>query len=153
MLSFSMKDLTSALLAFTHFLLLITSYYIVKPERDTLIVNRIGPEILPNFYLLVAVITLAVVWGYNCLIRRFDARRFVLYVQGAVGLNLLLFWQLMLAGVAMSASFFVWASIYNILLVALFWSLTNDLFDQILNVNNPVSTAVFVNYYSHHTAC
>ncbi|MBW2734602.1 MAG: hypothetical protein JRH20_19615, partial [Deltaproteobacteria bacterium] len=124
-----MKDLTSALLAFAHFLLLITSYYIVKPVRDTLFVKRIGPEMLPYFYLLVAAITLVVVWAYNRLLRRCEARRFVLYVQAAVALNLLLFWQLMLADVAMSAVFFVWASVYNILLVTLFWSLTNDLFD------------------------
>ena len=44
-------------------------------------------------------------------------------------LNLVGFWWLKAQGYAVSAPFYVWASVYNILVVTLFWSLTNDLCD------------------------
>ena len=125
-----MTELRPTLFAFLHFFLVISSYYIIKPVRDALFVKSIGPDRMPLFYLLVAAIVLVVVWAYNAVLRRVDSRRFVVALQALVALNLLLFWGLMVHGIALPALFYVWASIYNILVVTLFWSLTNDLFDS-----------------------
>ena len=117
------------LLAFLHFFLVISSHYIIKPVRDALFVKSIGPDRMPYFYLLVAGVVFVVVWGYNALLRRVDSRRFVIALQLVVALNLVGFWWLMSQGIPLSAAFYIWASVYNILVVTLFWSLTNDLFD------------------------
>ena len=119
-----------ALLAFTHFFLIIFSYYIIKPVRDALFVKSIGPENLPYFYLAVAAITLVVVALYNTLSRHLGSRRLVLWLQLFVTANVAAFWLLMRSGtIELSAAFYIWASVYNVLLVTVFWSLTNDLFD------------------------
>lgn len=119
----------AAILAFLHFFLLIASYYIIKPVRDALFVKTIGPDKLPYFYLAVAAIVFLVVALYNALLRRYDSRRVVLALQLLVGLNIVAFWWLMQNGtLRLAAAFYVWASVYNVLLVTVFWSLTNDLF-------------------------
>ena len=122
-------DLRPTLLAFLHFFLVISSYYIIKPVRDSLFVKSIGPDRMPYFYLLVAAVVFGVVWVYNAVLQRVDSRRFVIALQAVVVVNLLGFWWLRTAGYAVSAPFYVWASVYNILVVTLFWSLTNDLCD------------------------
>jgi len=122
-------DLRPTLLAFVHFFLVISSYYVIKPVRDALFVKSIGPDRMPYYYLLVAGVVFVVVWGYNALLRRVDSRRFVVALQSVVVINLLVFWWLMSRGVSLSSAFYTWASVYNVLVVTLFWSLTNDLFD------------------------
>ena len=124
------SELWPTLLAFLHFFLIIFSYYIIKPVRDALFIKTIGPDRLPYFYLAVAGVVLLVVAIYNQLLRRFDSRRFVVALQGVVALNILAFWWLMAAGHRISTAFYIWASVYNVLMVTLFWSLTNDLFDS-----------------------
>jgi AAA family ATP:ADP antiporter len=116
-------------LAFVHFFLVIASYYIIKPVRDALFVKTIGPDHMPLFYLVVALVVFLVVALYNRLIQHFDSRRFTVGLQALVVVNILSFWALMAAGLRPSASFYIWASVYNVLLVTIFWSLTNDLFD------------------------
>ena len=123
------QDLGPVALAFAHFFLVISSYYIIKPVRDALFVKTIGPDKMPFYYLLVAGVVFVVVSGYNALHRRVDSRRFVVALQAAVALALLGFWWLMHQGLDLSALFYTWASVYNVLVVTLFWSLTNHLFD------------------------
>ena len=123
------SELRPTLLAFLHFFLVISSYYIIKPVRDAMFVKSIGPEYMPYYYLLVAGVVFVVVWGYNGILRRVDSRRFVVAVQIVVALNLLGFWWPMSRGIQLSAAFYIWASVYNILVVTLFWSLTNDIYD------------------------
>jgi AAA family ATP:ADP antiporter len=125
-----MTELRPTLLAFAHFFLVISSYYIIKPVRDALFVKTIGPDRMPLFYLVVAGVVLVVVGLYNQIIRQLDSRRFTLYLQGLVALNILIFWWLMWrTDLRLSVSFYIWASVYNVLMVSVFWSLTNDIFD------------------------
>lgn len=118
------------LLAFFHFFLVITSYYIVKPVRDSLFAYQIGPEQLPFYYLKVAAITFVVVAIYNKIIFYIDSRRFTIWMHWLITINLLLFWYYSYQRYNISAFFYIWASTYNILVVTMFWSLTNDSFDK-----------------------
>lgn len=50
----SMRELRPTLLAFAHFFLIISSYYIIKPVRDALFVKTIGPDRMPYLVGLVS---------------------------------------------------------------------------------------------------
>jgi ATP:ADP antiporter, AAA family len=68
---------------------------------------------------------------YSALVARYPRHRVIPFVYAFFLLNLLAFYGLMEAGVApkpVARSFFVWASVYNLFVVSVFWSFMADLF-------------------------
>jgi AAA family ATP:ADP antiporter len=124
---------TPALSALAFFFVL-TSYYIVRPVRDQLS-GAVGSQSLPLFYGAVFVVMLLLTPAFGALVARFPRRQLVLWSYGFFMLCLLVFVPAFVAQESIGARtlgvvFFVWASVFNLFVVSLFWSVMADVFDS-----------------------
>jgi ATP:ADP antiporter, AAA family len=122
-------ELRQVSLAFISFLLLLCGYYILRPVRDEMGVQT-GVERLQWLYSGTFVFTLLTVPAFGWLVKRVSRERLVPALYGFVVLNLLIFYTVFAAGITRlsAAAFFLWLSVVNLLVVALFWSKVSDTF-------------------------
>lgn len=117
-----------------YFFCVLASYYIIRPVRDQLSAAA-GSTQLPIFYLAVLVATLLLTPLFGMLAARFRRSQFVPAVYAIVALLTMAFIPLFALQERISATvlgtlFFIWASVFNLLIVALFWSFMADIFDR-----------------------
>jgi AAA family ATP:ADP antiporter len=117
------------LLALNSFLLLM-SYYLLKTVREPLILTQGGAEVKVYSAAVQALLLLAIVPAYGALASRVSRIRLITWVTLIFAANLLLFYVFGLAGVREGVVFFVWVGIFNVLIVAQFWSFANDLYSE-----------------------
>lgn len=108
--------------AFVYFFLLLASYYVLRPVRDSLAVGA-GAKTVQELLAWTFVAMLALVPAYGALCARLPRARFLPVVYAFFALNLLGFYVHMDARV-----FFVWLNVFNLFAVSVFWSLMADLF-------------------------
>jgi AAA family ATP:ADP antiporter len=127
------RDEVAALLgAFLYFFSLLCSYYIVRPMRDEMGVAG-GVEHLQWLFTGTFLAMLAVVPLFGWVSSRYERRRFLPAVYYFFILNLLLFFVLFRAGVThawVARAFFIWASVFNLFVVSVFWSFMTDIFSN-----------------------
>ena len=122
-------EIGAVLWSFAYFFCVLCSYYILRPLRDEVGV-MVGPDGLQWLFLLVFLVMLAVVPVFGWIVSRFARRRIVPIVYGFFVLNLAVFWLLLSQpqqGNTAAAAFFVWLSVFNLIVVSLFWSAMSDL--------------------------
>jgi len=115
---------------FLYFFLTITSYYILKPVRDSAFIHEYGAEKLPYAWLLTIVVLPLFVSAYV---------KFVDFLEKNVLLSSTLIFFIINLGVFwwfsqfqyrwLYAIFFVWVSIFSVMTVTQFWLYANDLFN------------------------
>ena len=118
--------------SFIMFFALLSAYYIVRPVRDEMGVAA-GKDALHHIFSVVFVVMLASVPLFGWLASRFARRTVLPAVYLFFVLNLIGFWALLksdTAGPLTAASFFVWASVFNLFVVSLFWSLMSELWSN-----------------------
>ncbi len=116
--------------SFTYFFCLLCSYYIVRPMRDEMAIAG-GVEKLQWMFTGTFLAMLAAVPLFGWLVRRFPVRRFLPYVYFFFTGNLLLFFILFNSNIHhayVARIFFIWASVYNLFIVSVFWSFMADSF-------------------------
>jgi ATP:ADP antiporter, AAA family len=110
--------------AFGYFFLVLASYYMLRPLRDSLAVG-VGAE--PVRWLLTAtfaaMLALVPVFGWLC--SRLPRAKLLPAVNGFFVLNLLAF-----ALELNPLVFFVWLSVFNLFVVSVFWSFMSDIFES-----------------------
>jgi AAA family ATP:ADP antiporter len=114
--------------SFVFFFSLLTAYYIIRPIRDELGV-MLGPEALKDGFVLVFVAMVAAVPVFGFIVTRFDRRRAVTIVYLFLAANLAGYWWALSTGHEnrlIAKSFFVWVSVFNLVVVSLFWSVMAD---------------------------
>ena len=116
-------ELPAVAWAFAYFFLLLCSYYILRPVRDSLAVE-LGPQALRWLFTATFAAMLALVPLFGWLCTRFSRARLLPVVYGFFSVNLLIFVFALDARV-----FFVWLSVFNLFVVSVFWSYMSDLFD------------------------
>ncbi len=117
--------LAMALLGF----LLMTSYYLIKPVRDALILQQGGAEVKAYMQAVTAVILYFVVQGYAKLVSRYERTRLITVVTTIFIACLVGFWILNQFGTPyLSYVFFVWIGMFSVMVVAQFWSYANDVY-------------------------
>lgn len=119
--------------AFAYFFCVLAAYYVIRPVRDQLSA-AVGSTALPIFYAATFVVTLALMPLFGALVARFQRRTFVPVVYLFFLLGMLAFIPLFqmqdLIGARLLGSvFFVWVSVFNLFVVAVFWSFMADLLD------------------------
>lgn len=117
-------------LSFAAFFLLMCGYYLLRPVREAWGLEA-GIDKLPSMFLATFLASLVVVPLYSRLVSRCSRRRIVPIVMHSIVGCLLLFHvalRLELPREAMGLAFFVWLSVINLFIVAVFWSLMADLF-------------------------
>lgn len=109
--------------SFAYFFLLLCSYYLLRPVRDTVGV-ALGREALPRLFAITFFVMLALVPVFGWLSSRLPRRRLLPLIYGFFAVNLLAF-----ALALPPAVFFVWLSVFNLFVVSVFWSFMSDLFE------------------------
>jgi AAA family ATP:ADP antiporter len=92
-----------------------------------------GVEHLQWMFTGTFLVMLSVVPLFGCLVRHFAPRRFLPYVYYFFIGNLLLFFTLFrsdLNHVYVARAFFIWASVFNLFIVSVFWSFMADIFSN-----------------------
>jgi AAA family ATP:ADP antiporter len=118
---------TTLLLAVNVFLLL-TAYYLIKPVRESLILTGGGAEV-KSYASAGQVLLLAVaVPLYARLAGRFERRKLISIVTLFFMACLVAFYFLVLAGAPVGVVFYLWVGIFNLMVIAQFWSFANDVY-------------------------
>jgi len=118
------------LLALNVFLLLGT-YYILKTVREPLILGQPGgAEVKAYASAGQALLFLLAVPVYGAIASRYSRMGLITCVSLFFILNLALFVAAGTAGIPIGVAFFLWVGIFNMLVVAQFWSFANDLYTE-----------------------
>ena len=116
--------------SFTYFFSLLCSYYIVRPMRDEMGIAG-GVEKLQWMFTGTFFVMLAAVPLFGWVTKRFPVRRFLPLVYFFFISNLLLFFILFKSNIShpyVARVFFIWASVYILFIVSVFWSFMADCF-------------------------
>jgi AAA family ATP:ADP antiporter len=119
--------------AFAYFFLVLAAYYVIRPVRDQLSA-AVGSTSLPMFYAATLVATLALTPLFGALVARFPRRTFVpivylFFIAGMLAFIPAFRMQDAIGARLLGSVFFVWVSVFNLFVVAVFWSFMADLFD------------------------
>lgn len=109
--------------------LALTSYYVVKPARNAVFVERLGADNLPYVYILTAVVVSLVMVVYSRYVHRIGHLTLLLGTFAFLASNLVAFrWLLLEESLLASGAFYIWGKLYPLLLVSQFWLVGNLLF-------------------------
>ncbi|HZX71064.1 MAG TPA: MFS transporter [Rhodanobacter sp.] len=116
------------------FFFVMTSYYIIRPVMGQLS-GAVGSQSLPLFYGAVFVVMLLLTPVFGMLVARFRRRQLLGWSYSFFILCLLAFVPAFVAQDRIGARelgvvFFVWASVFNLFVVSLFWSVMADIFSS-----------------------
>ena len=120
----------AARLSFAYFFALLASYYLLRPIREEMGI-RGGVGALQWTFTATFVVLLLAVPASSMLFARVPRARAVPLVYRFFLVHLLAFAAAFATGawpVAVARTFFVWLSVFNLLVVAVFWSFMADLF-------------------------
>lgn len=123
-------EATTALLLTANVFLILMAYYIIKPLRDGLVISEQSAEIKSYLSAAQVVLLAAVLPAYGWLADRFPRRRLINLVTWIFAGCLVAFYLLGSAGVPIGVPFFIWAGMFNVMVVAQFWSFANDVYTR-----------------------
>jgi AAA family ATP:ADP antiporter len=119
----------SAFLFFLHGFLLLFSYQVVKALREAFMLTKFPAEVRAYAVALIALILMLLVPAYAAVRRRLDGERLLRAVTVFFAANLLLFWAAAVAGLPIAFPFFVWVSIFGVMVIAQLWAFAADSFN------------------------
>jgi len=109
--------------------LLLTAYYVLKVVREPLILSAGGAELKSYTAAFQAVLLIFLVPAYGAVANRVNRIRLIGIVTLFFISNLVVFYFLAHANTpGLGAAFFVWVGIFNLMIVAQFWSFANDVY-------------------------
>jgi AAA family ATP:ADP antiporter len=127
--------------------LAMTSYYVVKPVRNAVFVERLGADNLPYVYILTAVIVSLVMVVYSRYVHKVGHVALIVGTLAFLASNLLLFrWFLMEETFIVSGIFYIWGKLFPLLVVSQYWLVGNLLFTtrQAKRLFGPIGVGLIV---------
>jgi AAA family ATP:ADP antiporter len=124
------EERAAALWSFAYFFTLLAGYYVLRPLRDQMGIAG-GVKNLPWMFTATFATLLVAQPLYGALVARLPRAQFIPVVYHFFVANLVLFWLLLTLDVAtvfVARVFFVWVSVFNLFVIAVFWSVMADLF-------------------------
>lgn len=121
-------EVFSVVLLTVNIFCLLTAYYVLKVVREPLILANGQAEIKVYAALGQAFLLVLVVWGYDVLGKTFGRVRLVAAVDLFFVANLIVFFVLGKAGVPIGVPFFLWVGVFNVVAIAQFWAVANDVY-------------------------
>ena len=118
--------------SFIYFFALLCSYYIIRPMRDEMGIAG-GVDKLQWLFTGTFLVMLAAMPLFGWVARRFPVRQFLPYVYYFFIADLMLFFVLFKSDVThayVARAFFIWASVFNLFIVSVFWSFMTDIFNN-----------------------
>ena len=120
---------TAVLLA-TNVFLILMAYYVLKPVREALILGSGSAELKSYLSAMQVVLLAFAVPAYGRMVARLSRMRLINTVTAFFALCLVVFFFLGRAGVPIAVAFFLWIGIFNLMIVAQFWSFANDVYNK-----------------------
>ncbi|MBD3413535.1 MAG: hypothetical protein GF421_03770 [Candidatus Aminicenantes bacterium] len=123
----------TALLLTLNIFLILGAYYIIKIVRDSSILSEWGPETKSYLYGVISILLIFVIKGFSHISSKVPRQKLIAWVTLFFISNLILFSVLNLFGVpfsTISIIFFIWASIFNVVVIAQFWGFANDIYTE-----------------------
>jgi AAA family ATP:ADP antiporter len=120
----------TAVLLMSNLFFLLTGYLIIKTVREPLILAGGGAEIKSYAAAGQALLLFLIVPAYGFLASKINRIKLITWVTLFFISNLIVFYVLARWGVAIGVVFFLWVGIFNLFVVAQFWSFANDLYTQ-----------------------
>jgi len=126
------SEVAPMLWAALYFFLLLAAYFVIRPIRDEMGVAG-GVRNLPWLFLGTLLGMLLIHPLFTALVSSVPRRLFIPLSYTFFAANLIAFWLIFQtisegAGIWAGRVFFVWASVFNLFVVSIFWSLMADLF-------------------------
>jgi AAA family ATP:ADP antiporter len=125
-------EIKAVLLSFVYFFFLMSSYFILRPLRDTM-GTVYGVAHLQELFTGTFIVSFIVAPIYAGFASRIRLASFLPWVYGFIALTMVVFYFLF-EKIAqdrwIAAAFFVWTSTFNLLTISVFWSLMADVFSR-----------------------
>jgi AAA family ATP:ADP antiporter len=125
-------ELRAVWLSFLYFFLIMASYYILRPIRDTM-GTVYGADRLENLFTFTFLATFAAAPVYAWCASKVKLQTFLPWVYGFFTINILIFYALFQTDPesrAIAAVFYVWLSVFNMFIISVFWTFMADLFSK-----------------------
>ena len=119
---------TTALILTLNVFVLLAIYYIIKPVREALILTGGGAEIKAYASAGQGLLLLGAVQVYAALASRLSRRRLINSVTLFFAACLVVFYLLAQLQIAVGVIFYLWVGIFNLMVIAQFWSFANDIY-------------------------
>ncbi len=119
-------------LSFCYFASLLASYYLIRPVRDALAASS-GPSTIKYLSSVVFVVMWVIVPLFGVLMTRIKRTVLLPATQGFFVVNLLCFaatFQFFAETPWVGRVFYVWTTVFNLLVVSLFWSFMADIWHE-----------------------
>ncbi len=122
--------------SFAYFACILSSYYIVRPMRETMAVGS-GPQTIPYLFMgtFVAMMFATSIFGWVA--SRFPRRVFLPWVYLFFTANIAIFWVLFVQAVDgghstiwLGRAYFIWVGVFNLFIVSVFWSFMADIYTR-----------------------
>ena len=123
------EGVTALLLALNVFLLL-TTYYLLKPVREALILGEGSAELKSYMSAAQVAVLTMVVPLYGRLVAAVPRLQLIRIVTWFFVACLVAFYLLARLGVPLGIVFFIWIGIFNLMVVAQFWGFANDIYSR-----------------------
>lgn len=122
--------------SFAYFFCILSSYYIVRPVRETMAVGS-GPQTIPYLFIgtFIAMMFATSIFGW--IASRFPRRVFLPWVYLFFSANIAIFWVVFTQAIDSGEStiwlgraYFVWVGVFNLFVVSVFWSFMADIYTR-----------------------
>ncbi len=121
----------TALLLSLNVFFVLAAYYVIRPIRSALILTGGGAEVQSYSGAIQAALFLLIVPAYGKFATKVNRIRLINWVTAIFVSNLVIFFLLGNSGVAatpLGIAFYLWVGIFNVMVVAQFWSFANDIY-------------------------
>ncbi len=119
--------------SFAYFFCVLSSYYILRPIRESLAVGS-GPDTIPYLFMGTFAATVVITPIFGWIVTRFPRRIFLPWSYLFFVLNILALWFLFSHfgedHVWLGRAFFVWIGVFNLFVVSVFWSFMADIYTR-----------------------
>jgi AAA family ATP:ADP antiporter len=120
------REAQRAAMLFASFLLIILSYYQIKPAARSLFIQYWTADKLPYVWITTAAVLGLIIGAYHRIVERYDRLTVVLGTVVTFAIALVAFRILFhIGGAPVAVVFYVFVDIFSVVLVEQFWSLTN----------------------------
>ena len=130
-----MSQLTAAVISFVYLYLVMTSYYILKPVRESFFLGENGYKSLPIVHLLVLGATLVAAVIYTWLAGKLSTTRLMVTVNTIFLCCLVLFWgvlnffgEMELVRKVFAWAYYCWVSVFAVFAMTMIWSIIHTKF-------------------------
>lgn len=124
------SEIAAALASFATFALVLGGYYLIRPVRENISAEATADQ-RQLWFLLVFAVMLAAVPIFGWIVARVPRRAVLPGIYGLFVALMVGFWLALDGqGSKLAGAFFVFASVFNLFVVSLFWILMSDIYDS-----------------------